>query len=90
MRSQPETRGEVPEVTMAHGTGFGREGSEREAQRERAPGISFASAPKRVGMRPSMWHTSVKGLGLIMRVLDFLLESKKTGSGKTLVHERDD
>ena len=54
MRSQPETRGEVPEVTMAHGTGFGSEESEREAQRERAPGISLASAPKRVGMRPSM------------------------------------
>lgn len=54
MRSQPETRGEVPDVTMAHGTGIGSEESEREAQRERAPGISLASAPKRVGMRPSM------------------------------------
>ena len=73
MRSQPETRGEVPEVTMAHGTGFGSEESEREAQRERAPGISLASAPKRVGMRPSMWQTSVKGSGLFTRAL-FLLK----------------
>ncbi len=56
MRSQPETRGEVPEVTMAQGT-TGVD-SEREAQRERAPGISVASAPKRVGIRPSMWQTS--------------------------------
>lgn len=43
---------------MAHGTGAGKDGEEREAQRERAPRISFASAPNRVGMRPSMWQTS--------------------------------